>query len=197
MEGKSQTETNIKPKAGKNIIVVLLSIFKSLKAEAWIALFSFILSIVSIYLTTQQFRKNIELNREYNVLSVRPVLNLDYHLSYNDSVIGISLINKGLGPAKIKNLEIYFDGEKLDSFYDLDSKNQSWLSKAPDITNFNEASIIPNERVYVYSVSRSKITDQQMEYAINCIKRTSLVYDYVDMYDNPDTVYLNKHLLKK
>lgn len=54
------------------------------------------------------------LTRKHNRLSTRPHLTLNSHLFVNGTFYAVDLKNDGLGPAFIKSISVFFDGEQLE-----------------------------------------------------------------------------------
>lgn len=75
------------------------------------------------------------LSRKHNRLSVKPILEVENHMASNVKTMGLKIENCGVGPAIIKEIEIFYKNENLGLVSD-----GNWVHKI---------SGVPNGTVYV------------------------------------------------
>jgi len=75
------------------------------------AIVSVVISTVSLINTNERSLEQIELTREHNKLSVKPIITTFFRLNPNIEKIGLGFENRGFGPAKIKEIKYSIDGE--------------------------------------------------------------------------------------
>ena len=179
---------------------IILAKIKSIKAETWIAIFSLILSIYAVKSSEKQFLTNTEMNikqleltKRHNMLSVKPILNINYYIDQNLSKIGFELCNKGLGPATVINQQVFLADYKFENFEDLStalsrSNEGFWIDRMPSCVNLTSLTINPGESFYIYWIDKNNVLDYQKAEKI-LIKNVKINIDYKDVYGNIYTVY--------
>lgn len=80
-----------------------------MQASDWIAVCATIVAAVSLFVAAQQ----TSLTRRHNRLSVKPVLSM-YRMEFKNKPIEYLLINRGLGPAIIKEFIVLLDDRLVD-----------------------------------------------------------------------------------
>ncbi|HRH48287.1 MAG TPA: hypothetical protein PLP23_06035 [Panacibacter sp.] len=158
-----------------------------LKAEIYIAILSFLLSIFAIFETIS-----------HDKLSVRPELNLLGHFDDHQEILGSELVNNGIGPAKITSEKIYFFGHRVSSMTELadsiiNRKMQFWKNKdSRDFSYWDMVgiSLPPNKSYFVFSVEKERM--ESLNSVIECFDKIFIEYEYEDMYHNQFLVHFGK-----
>lgn len=97
-----------------------------MKCKVWSKLTSsdsigFLALIVSI-ITLASGIYALQQQREHDRLSVIPAIAVSFADGSDDEITGIHLVNSGLGPARILNIQLYVKGELVSEAYD----DQQW-----------------------------------------------------------------------
>lgn len=128
---------------------------RKFNADRTLALSAIFISLMSLILLVLQTSES----RKHNRLSVQPRLSFIGHsyLSKKDATYGLSLINKGLGPAIIEKAYITYLGKEYDvNFTELIENLTPSLGPLIDnkeTTSINEGTtIIPTEDVRLYEL---------------------------------------------
>lgn len=74
------------------------------RAELVIAILALLLTVGSMWLTQKRHAQQLQLSRDHNELSVKPILSLVSAFDSENDTHGIVVTNAGLGPARIKNV---------------------------------------------------------------------------------------------
>ncbi|WP_394146559.1 hypothetical protein [Vibrio atypicus] len=125
------------------------------------------------------------LTRKHNRLSVRPSLHFD--IMHSKSEFRISVKNKGLGPAIIKNFRVLFNGEELvGSIFEIANE----ISDELEIAHFapkvympgEEQSLLPNEELHILRIP-DLVSDSEE------LARVREALDYLDLQINYLSIY--------
>ena len=86
--------------------------------------------IASIYWYRKMYKNNndwnekfLELNKEHNELSVKPILTIQTYLSEREKVFRIDLKNIGIGPCTIHELKFNCEDESFKDIFNVDRKS--------------------------------------------------------------------------
>jgi hypothetical protein len=147
-----------------------------------IAFVAIVLSLFGIIFSVFYNRKTIDLSIKHTKLSIEPILNLQIYISNNDNSIKIELINYGLGTAYIKSLDILYNENTFNNFYELikdnlfdgiDYKVQYFM-----LGNNNYLSSDKNILLYKYTVN----TASELESIKSLLRKTKITLKYESMY---------------
>src|ERR1700740_579985 len=93
----------------------LITFFK-IKLSDQISFLAVIISGISLMVGGYQFIVSQNRQIAHDQLSVRPILMFEFHGLTNDSYVGFVLKNKGVGPALVDWLEIFYKGKTVKSW---------------------------------------------------------------------------------
>lgn len=104
-----------------------------ISADVWVAIAATFVALCALGVSIYQIR----LSEKNNIISVRPSLNLVYAMSPNDGKVGISIENRGLGPAIIKKITVI----KNDKIYDYEKNHRELYTLAKNKADKNNETI--------------------------------------------------------
>lgn len=148
-------------------------------ASAAVAAFAFVVSAISLYVS----HRTLRIQREHNILSVRPVP----HVSVGDyeNLIFVKLRNNGTGPLMIEKLEVEGCNPKQPSLVEC----MPDLPHGIDWSNFvgavNDRSIPPGGEVTLLELAGAQQSDvycQARDSVRKALGRLTVVAHYSDIY---------------
>lgn len=89
-----------------------------MRVYEYLSMVSSFISAVIAFAAVLFTRKELREYRNYNKLSIRPLLVIRLHLGGSQGKYGISVTNEGLGPALIKDLVVIIGHEKMKDLND-------------------------------------------------------------------------------
>jgi len=138
--------------------------------------------------------------RKHDRLSVVPRLTYDYLLASVHQDISIEISNNGLGPAIVKEFNIYMDGKKLEDF-----GARGWLyamelllnvlseTAQPNVFFFNSGDTMKRgDTKKLISFSRENLTQEDMLVIIDFFSRLSINIKYESLYGDTYAIDINE-----
>ena len=156
--------------------------------DTLVALLALLVSVVAIVYN----RKTYKLTKENNVLSAKPLLEVDYSTNSNSGEISVQLINNGLGPAQIKNISFNSNGkyesQDIPDLMDSLNKNNeisfSYNEFQGKNTRQKDHWIAEKSKMYLYSTTISNEKKDTVEKLIQTIGNFTINVHYSDIYGN-------------
>ena len=153
------------------------------------ALGTVVIAFAALALSVLQFKAS----RTHNKLSVRPLLVLDANYDPTVRGFGLSVSNKGIGPAVILDFRILVDGKDETA-----SASHPWAAalKKLDlnytfIQHFSlssDTAISPRETLPLITADRDQIKDDMVHHMKNRLPRIGIVISYASVYGDHFTV---------
>ena len=162
-----------------------MTIFQKLldNPEAIIALFAFLTSIVSIFLTI----KTLNTQKQHNLKSIRPI---GYITVVNyDNFISISITNNGTGPLLIKDFKVSNSQNTISSNNLIDiipseiNKKVKWSNFLTEIIN---RAIIPGYQLHLLRLKPDEINNDigTIRALRKFLQHLTLTLKYTDIYES-------------
>jgi len=144
--------------------------------------------------------------RKHNRNSLKPLLTYEVSFGGNDSLLGISIQNCGLGPAIIDSFEIYYDDERYLT-WELLMLRQMELNRhfytphnqleQPSFTQLAQDSVIPvSTRLHLYAIPFNYVLNHNLmrKELLGSIK---VKITYHSLYEDKRTLLINYNKVKK
>ncbi|MBS1511459.1 MAG: hypothetical protein JST86_11500 [Bacteroidetes bacterium] len=169
-----------------------------LKTPIFISAFALVMSISSFLFGVFQYRNTSRTTQEHNKLSVRPILNIERNISDSYTKVGLTLKNKGIGPALIVSQELYYDGKQINNWSDLTPLLEReglvfWQNFTPQWFNVDFFTLSANEELDLYNIDIKNLKD--LSKAISAFDKISILYTYTDMYKDTFNFDFQKELI--
>jgi hypothetical protein len=166
-----------------------------LKTDEWIALLALLVSIYTIYSSDKQFRTTSQFNAQqqdqailHDKLSVKPLLQFNAEYTKASPWVGLSVINKGIGPAIVIKMDKKYKQSFFKNWGDLTPfLNQRgakfWKSQTPFWNELKDGQAIsPNEEVRLWFMSDNNVSDYVV--ADSVINDLRIELKYTNIYND-------------
>ena len=159
---------------------------------------SLIIAFIALLATIWELREN----RDYNKISIRPLLVITQHFGGSQGRYGIAVKNAGLGPAIINKCEVTIGSNKMkenDGDHGWNAAKKELKLKRP--IELIESKVAPNgkiahgDRIWLLYIGDKSINNENIVEVQNAIKNSGLdvKINYESMFGEPFTeVFLKK-----
>lgn len=149
--------------------------YDRLKPEMLMAIFAIIISMSTLFVYIYQSN----LMKQQQKMSVWPYLS--YGPSWGDDYLVISLINKGIGPAIIKEVKVELDGNPLNGFHSIMTTLPDTIKTTYTYSSlWNGQVIMAGEKVDILTVRDPRV----VSYLLDLVNGNRIVFEvcYASVY---------------
>lgn len=164
------------------------------KAEVFVAILALFVSIISIFFSCNQFNATSAFNAaqqeqsiKHDKLTVRPLLEFNLEYTTASSWIGVSVINKGIGPALIIDLQKTYHQSRFANWGDfndfLETKHTIfWKEKNPYWVELkHNQALLPNDEIKLWFTEKENVDLNKADSIINGLH---FLLRYTNMYND-------------
>lgn len=154
------------------------------KIEKWLPYCAIIVSILAVGVAVMGGYHS----RQHSKLSVRPSVDFVYHLERSHDRPGLYLTNSGLGPARIQQIGVKFDGNKVEQWSEITSKVKKedavpWVKHAPIWAEIGPGTLIEEgTKLGLHYTFRENVKDYEA-FARLYEQRIAVNVRFCSMYD--------------
>lgn len=151
--------------------------------ELWLSICALFVSLFALGVSAWQTYQTQLLAR----LSAKPYVDFVYQLDLGHERPGLYLVNSGMGPAIIRELELYLDGSRVTTWEDLNNrvmaeKDHPWKTHEPYWVEIGPGTHMKtDERIGIFATLKDNVRDR-VSFERLCWRRIGVWARYCSMH---------------